>query len=67
MYDRILGRTTLHDIYHSQTGKFIATAGEELTESVAQLIEDSPIEEVEIRSAVIGDFQAPKGAIVSGI
>jgi DNA-directed RNA polymerase subunit beta' len=52
LYDRILGRTTLHDIYHPQTGKLIATAGEELTESVSHIIEDSPIEEVEIRSVL---------------
>jgi DNA-directed RNA polymerase subunit beta' len=52
LYDRILGRTTLHDIYHPQSGELIATAGEELTESVSQIIEDSPIEEVEIRSVL---------------
>ena len=50
LYDRLLGRVTLHDIYHPQTGELIAKAGEELTEDICQTIEDSPIEEVEIRS-----------------
>jgi DNA-directed RNA polymerase subunit beta' len=52
LYDRILGRTTLHDIYHPQSGDLLITGGEELTESICQLIEDSPIEEVEIRSVL---------------
>jgi DNA-directed RNA polymerase subunit beta' len=52
LYDRILGRVSLHDIYHPQTGQLIASAGEELTEPICQKIEDSPIEEVEIRSVL---------------
>ena len=50
LYDRLLGRVTLHDVYHPQTGELIIKAGEELTEKYCQMIEDSPIEEVEIRS-----------------
>jgi len=52
LYDRILGRTTLHDIYHPQTGQLIAMAGDELTEDICAQIEASPIEEVEIRSVL---------------
>jgi len=52
LYDRILGRTTLHDIYHPQTGALIVSAGDELTEEICRVIEDSPIEEVEIRSVL---------------
>ncbi len=52
LYDRILGRTTVHDIYHPTTGELIISAGEEITESVARKIEDSPIEQVEIRSVL---------------
>ncbi|MCQ2286181.1 MAG: DNA-directed RNA polymerase subunit beta', partial [Bacteroidales bacterium] len=50
LYDRLLGRVTLHDVYHPTTGELIIKAGEELTEHYCQIIEDSPIEEVEIRS-----------------
>jgi DNA-directed RNA polymerase subunit beta' len=52
LYDRILGRTTLHDIYHPQTGNLIASASDELTEEICRVIEDSPVEEVEIRSVL---------------
>ena len=50
--ERILGRTSVHDIYHPQTGELIARAGEELTEEICKKIEESPIEEVEIRSVL---------------
>lgn len=52
LYERILGRTTVHDIYHPSTGKLIIASGDELTEEIAQVIEDSPIEQVEIRSVL---------------
>ncbi len=45
-------RTTVHDVYHPLTGELIVGAGEELTEEVAREIEDSPIEQVEIRSVL---------------
>lgn len=52
LYDRILGRTSLHDIYHPISGKLIIEAGQELTEDICQEIADSPIESVEIRSVL---------------
>lgn len=52
LYDRILGRTTLHDIYHPQTGELIISAGDELTEEISKQIEEVGIEEVEIRSVL---------------
>ncbi len=52
LYDRILGRVTLHNIYHPQTGELIIKSGEEINEDIARLIGDSPIEEVEIRSVL---------------
>jgi DNA-directed RNA polymerase subunit beta' len=52
LYERILGRTTVHNVYHPLTGELIVTAGEELTENLAKKIEDSPIEQVEIRSVL---------------
>jgi DNA-directed RNA polymerase subunit beta' len=50
LYNRLLGRVTLHDVYNPQNGELIVKAGEELDEKYCQMIEDSPIEEVEIRS-----------------
>jgi DNA-directed RNA polymerase subunit beta' len=50
--DRILGRSSLHDIYHPITGELIVSAGQELTEDICKEIEDSPIESVEIRSVL---------------
>jgi DNA-directed RNA polymerase subunit beta' len=52
LYDRILGRNTLHDIFHPTSGELIVTAGGELTEEICEQIEESPIEAVEIRSVL---------------
>ncbi len=52
LYERILGRTTVHDVFHPLTGELIIEAGQELTEEIARKIEDSPIEQVEIRSVL---------------
>ncbi|MDY0200478.1 MAG: DNA-directed RNA polymerase subunit beta' [Bacteroidales bacterium] len=52
LYERILGRTTVHDIYHPLTGELIVSAGEELTEEITAEIDESPIEQVEIRSVL---------------
>ena len=52
LYERILGRVSVHDIIHPITGKLICAAGEEINEVKAQEIEDSPIESVEIRSVL---------------
>ncbi|HPR61282.1 MAG TPA: DNA-directed RNA polymerase subunit beta', partial [Prolixibacteraceae bacterium] len=50
--ERILGRCSVHDIYHPLTGELIVKSGEEITEEIAAAIEDSPIERVEIRSVL---------------
>ncbi len=52
LYDRILGRTSLHDVHHPITGKLLVEAGGELTEENCLLIEESPIEHIEIRSVL---------------
>ncbi len=52
LYERILGRVSVHDIYHPQTGELILSSGEEITEDIAAKIENSPIERVEIRSVL---------------
>ena len=52
LYEKILGRVALTDIIHPLTGDIIVRAGEEITEEAAEIIEKSPIEQVEIRSAL---------------
>lgn len=52
LYERILGRTVVHDVFNPLTGELIVAAGEEITEEIAKVIEDSPIEQVEIRSVL---------------
>jgi DNA-directed RNA polymerase subunit beta' len=52
LFERILGRTTVHDIYHPLTGELLVASGEEITEEIAEAIEASPIEAVEIRSVL---------------
>ena len=52
LYDRILGRVSVHDVYNPITGEIIVKSGEEITEPKAQEIEESPIERVEIRSVL---------------
>ena len=52
LYERILGRVSVHDVYHPQTGELIIKSGEEVTEQVAQIVEDSPIETFEVRSVL---------------
>ena len=52
LYERALGRTAVHNVYHPLTGELIVEAGQELTEDLSRKIEDSPIEQVEIRSVL---------------
>ena len=52
LYDRILGRTALNDVIHPLTGEVLCQAGEEITEAIAEAIEKSPIESVDIRSVL---------------
>ncbi|MBS1773874.1 MAG: DNA-directed RNA polymerase subunit beta' [Bacteroidetes bacterium] len=52
LYDRILGRTSLHDVYDPVSDELLVSAGEEITQDVAQRIEDSAIDTVEIRSVL---------------
>ena len=50
--ERILGRTSVHDIFNPLTGELIIRAGEEIREDTANLIDSLPIEQVEIRSVL---------------
>jgi DNA-directed RNA polymerase subunit beta' len=52
LYERILGRVSVHDIHHPITGELLAASGEEIREDEARKIQESPIESVEIRSVL---------------
>jgi DNA-directed RNA polymerase subunit beta' len=52
LYERILGRVSVHDIQHPLTGELLVESGEEIRENAAKKIQDSPIESVEIRSVL---------------
>ncbi len=52
LYERVLGRVSLHDTYDPITGELLVKSGEEITEDIADKIENSAIESMEIRSAL---------------
>jgi DNA-directed RNA polymerase subunit beta' len=52
LYDRILGRVTVHDVYKPGSDELIIGAGEEVTEAAAKQIEEAEIESVELRSVL---------------
>ncbi len=52
LYDRILGRVSVHDIIDPHTGLVICESGEEINEVRAKAIEDAGIEMVEVRSVL---------------
>ena len=52
LYDRILGRVALHDIFSPLTGELIVAGGEEINEELAEAIDESPLDSVEIRSVL---------------
>ena len=52
LYDRILGRVSVHDVVNPHTNEVICPAGEEINEARAKAIEDAGIESVEIRSVL---------------
>ncbi len=52
LYDRILGRVSVHDIINPHDGMIICHSGDEITEPKAKAIEEAGIEMVEIRSVL---------------
>ncbi|MBM3165111.1 MAG: DNA-directed RNA polymerase subunit beta' [Bacteroidetes bacterium] len=52
LYDRILGRTSVHDVFVPDSNRLIVGSGELITEDIAKEIELNGIEEVEIRSVL---------------
>ena len=48
--ERILGRTSLHDVYHPLTEELLVVSGGHISDEVAKIIDKSPIDSVEVRS-----------------
>lgn len=59
---RIVGRTSLQDVINPLTQEVLAEAGVEINDEVAKIIENSPVESVEVRSALT--CEAKKGICV---
>ncbi|HDZ15548.1 hypothetical protein LCGC14_0745650, partial [marine sediment metagenome] len=57
--ERILGRVSLHDVFNPLTQELLLSAGQEIMEADMKRIENSPVEKVEVRSALT--CEAPKG------
>ncbi|WP_424001800.1 DNA-directed RNA polymerase subunit beta' [Maribacter sp. IgM3_T14_3] len=57
--ERILGRVSLHDVYNPMTEELVLRGGQQIMEVDVKRIEASPIEKVEVRSALT--CEAEKG------
>ncbi|PCJ95724.1 MAG: DNA-directed RNA polymerase subunit beta' [Flavobacteriaceae bacterium] len=55
--ERILGRVSLHDVFNPMNEELLLSAGQEIMEEDADNIEESPIEKVEVRSALTCEAQ----------
>ena len=52
LYERIMGRVSVHDVTNPMTGEIIVQAGEIIDEETAERIAETSIETVEIRSVL---------------
>ena len=57
--ERIVGRTSLYDVYNPLTEELLVAAGGHIHDDVAKKIEDSPVDAIEVRSALT--CEAKKG------
>ncbi len=62
LFDRILGRTSLHTVLNPVSDELIVEAGQQIDEDIAKAIEDAGIETVEIRSVLT--CEAKRGVCV---
>jgi DNA-directed RNA polymerase subunit beta' len=62
LFDRILGRTSLHTVLNPVTDELLIEAGQQIDEDIAKAIEDAGIETVEIRSVLT--CEAKRGVCV---
>ncbi|MFC3879344.1 DNA-directed RNA polymerase subunit beta' [Algoriphagus namhaensis] len=50
--ERIVGRVSVHDLYDPETDELIVSSGESISDEIATRIDNSSIDEVEIRSVL---------------
>ena len=62
LFDRILGRVSLHTVLNPVTDELLVEGGQEIDEDIAKNIEESGIENVEIRSVLT--CEAKRGVCV---
>ena len=62
LFDRILGRTSLHNVLNPVTDELLVEAGQQIDEDIAKAIEEAGIETVEIRSVLT--CEAKRGVCV---
>ena len=62
LFDRILGRTSLHNVLNPVNDELLVEAGRQIDEDIAKAIEDAGIETVEIRSVLT--CEAKRGVCV---
>ncbi len=55
--ERIVGRTALQDVFHPLTEELMVGAGDLISDEIAKRIEESPIDAVEVRSALTCEAQ----------
>ena len=61
--ERILGRTSLHDVFHPLTKELLVASGGHISDEVAHIIDDSPLDSIEVRSPLT--CEAKKGICAS--
>jgi DNA-directed RNA polymerase subunit beta' len=52
LVDRIIGRTSLHNVYHPLTEELLIEGGAQITDLVGKAIEEAGVETIEIRSVL---------------
>jgi len=57
--ERIVGRTSLHDVFNPLTQELLVASGQHINDAVAKRIENSPVDAIEVRSALT--CEAKKG------
>jgi DNA-directed RNA polymerase subunit beta' len=62
LFDRILGRTSLHTVLNPVTDELLVEAGQQIDDDIAKRIEEAGIETVEIRSVLT--CEAKRGVCV---